>query len=209
MFLYFKHILVTMRSKKILQAQDYMHALGNVIEREYFPDLSRIKSQQQGAPTSKRKHEVIDLTDSAIDEFHEKNVSTDQVNFRASQTLQRKHHETVWNKVASSGKSSTLALRLDPNPQVTSIPSSRPMVRRENTRLIRSDNVRIDASVEGMLSAKSIIQQSTRRSERMVESGQFFNDGYSLPPTDPREQVAIKLEESVSKDILRAGLRKK
>lgn len=198
-----------MKPKKILKPQDYTQALGDVIEKEYFPDLSRMKSNEQGTVPSKRKHEVIDLTDSTIDDFHEKIVSTDQVKFKSSLILQRKHNDGVWDKVASSGASSKLALRLEPTPDIHTIPSTRPIVRRENTRLTPADTVELHARIEGTLGAKSIIQQSTRRSERMIETGQFFNDGYSIPPSDPREQVAIKLEESVSRDILRAGLRKK
>ena len=196
------------RKPKILKPDQYSEALGDLIEREFFPDLSRLRCRHDPVNT-KRKSEVIDLTDSSIEDFHSKTLSNDEAAFRASQEIDRKRHSGMWTKVASRGESSKLALRLHPPSQVPNSASSKPLVRRENTRLPSQTSesaLMIESKIQATLSAKSVIQESARRADIMIETGQFTDDDhYSLPPIDPREEVAIKLEQ----DILRGGLRKK
>jgi hypothetical protein len=188
------------RKRKILKAEEYSEKLGDLIEREFFPDLLRSRQSEE-----KGKSEIIDLTDSCVDEFHERNLSSDDAAFRASQSIDHRRHTAMWKKVATPGESSQIALRLHPPSQVPNSASSRPRVRRENTRLVEGNTELMEAKIQGTLSAKSVIQESTRRADRMIETGNFDDNHYTLPPVDLREQIAVKLEQ----DILRGGLRRK
>ena len=208
-FIYIRVRLVIMSKRqkiKILKPDEYSQSLGGIIEREFFPDLVRLRSQHKDR--NPQSTDIIDLTDSSIEEFHAKKLSTDEAAFRATQSLDRKRHDGTWTKLATPGSTSKLALRLHPPSQVPNHGSSKPLVHRENTRLAVSNpssTVSLEAKIQGTASAKSVIKETMRRADAMVEAGRFDDDQYSLPPIDPREEVAVKLE----RDILRGGLRKK
>jgi len=198
------------KKTKILKPEQYSEALGDLIEREYFPDLSQLRSS--GIVSHKKRNtDIIDLTETSIEEFHSKTLSTDEAAFRTSQSLDRRRHANKWTKIATPGESSQLALRLVPPARVPNHASSKPVVRRENTRLNTTNTseslLMMESRFQATVTAKSVIQQSVRRADLMVEQGRFDpeDNHYTIPPVDPREEVAIKLEQ----DILRVGLRRK
>ena len=198
------------RKPKVIESRTYSQALGEVIEQEFFPDLPRLRSLHASETTRKRKPEVIDLTDTNLDEFHANISSSDELAFRNLQVLDRKRHMHNWSRLVPTEEPSEVALRIHAAANVDNHASSRSIVRKENTRLVEAaTKYPLDSTIQGTLSAKSVLQKSRHRADDMVRNGKFDESTYSLPPIDSREQVAMKLEQSVSRDILHAGLRRK
>jgi hypothetical protein len=216
-----------------LPEESFVSAIGNIIERDFFPELTRLRDEKtrlmrESEPSiSTTQTEVIDLSlSTTLEEFHSKYTGEQDFAFRKVKKRDGSRQKHRLQAMATSGGTAQNALLFTPKEIDTEgiIRTQTSHIHPHNTRLPRDafkNDVRQSARISGTEGAKSIEKSSRRLLEGMAETAIFDPDvlgqqamGYFIPEVDEREELALKLEQEVEKspkrskrkDILKAGL---